>query len=380
MTQWVIIDLAVFLTVTAFSGFIIPQILLIAFRKNLFDEIDPRKIHKGAVPRLGGIAFFPTILFAFLLAFGVFHLSMPEMLTEATGTTLTALCFIGCAIIILYLIGIADDLVGLKYRAKFVAQIFCAALIVAGGVCLTDLHGFIGVDSLPYIVAVLLTILLTVFITNAINLIDGIDGLASGLSAIVTIFFGYIFFNTGLHVYGMLAFATLGALVPFFYYNVFGNAAKHRKIFMGDTGALTIGLILSVCSTRICMLPDVELASSVGGWTLNPAIAAFAPLLIPCFDVVRVYLHRIRAHRNPFLPDKTHIHHKLLALGMSQRVAMPVIIGASFILALANYILSPVADITLLFLADLALWIVANMALSRAIHRRSARLGIELYQ
>lgn len=379
MIQWLIIDLIVFLTVTVLAGFIIPQILLIAFRKNLFDEIDPRKIHKGAVPRLGGIAFFPTILFSFMMVFGICRLIAPEMLDSINESTFSAFCFIGCAVIILYLVGMADDLIGVKYRAKFIAQIVCAIMIVIGGVCLNNLHGFLGINALPAAVAIGLTVLLTVFITNAINLIDGIDGLASGLSAIAAAFYGYLFFHVGLHIYGMLAFATLGALVPFFYYNVFGDATKHSKIFMGDTGALTIGLILSICSIRVCMIPDTVMnASALEG--LNPAVAAFAPLLIPCFDVVRVYLHRIRAHRNPFLPDKTHIHHKLLALGMSQRAAMPTIVAASLLLSLANYLLSLVVNITALFIADLLLWILANIALSRVIRRRSRRLGTVLYE
>ena len=163
------------------------------------------------------------------------------------------LSFIICALVVIYLVGMADDLVGVKYRAKFVAQIICALLICSGGIILDDFHGFLSLQILPNWVAVLLTVILTVFITNAINLIDGIDGLASGLSAIACLFYAWVFYGVGLYLYSVLAVATLGALVPFFLYNVWGNVTKHRKIFMGDTGALTIGLILSVLSIRICL-------------------------------------------------------------------------------------------------------------------------------
>ena len=372
----------VFLTVAIIAGFIIPQILLIAFRKNLFDEIDPRKIHKGTVPRLGGIAFFPSILFSILFITGL--MPMIPMVTHLTTTaTLTTINFITCSVIILYLVGMADDLIGVKYRAKFVAQIFSAALIVAGGIYINDLHGFLGISELTEdpthltfdfgsISAALLTILLTVFITNAINLIDGIDGLASGLSAIACAFFGFIFYQADMHLYGMISFATLGALLPFFYYNVFGDAKKHSKIFMGDTGALTIGLVLSILSIRTCQIDDTTCSP-------NMAVVAFAPLLIPCFDVVRVYLHRIRMKRNPFLPDKTHIHHKLLALGIHQRLAMPAIVVSSLLLTLLNYWLSFHLNITLLFALDLAIWILVNTLLSHAIHRRELRTNQKLY-
>lgn len=372
MTQWLLIDLAVFLIVLTITGLIIPQILLVAFRKNLFDDIDPRKIHKGAIPRLGGIAFFPAIIFSMFLVFGCCQVYTFPLGTEILQSSLISFCFIISAIIILYLVGMADDLIGLKYRAKFIAQIFSSVLIIAGGIYIDNLHGFLWINSLNIGIAIVLSILLTVFITNAINLIDGIDGLASGLSSIACAFYGYYFYVTHLHLYSMLAFATLGSLIPFFYYNVFGNAQKHSKIFMGDTGALTIGLILSVLSIRICQIDEPVC-------NVNPAIAAFAPLLIPCFDVVRVYLHRIRSHRNPFLPDKTHIHHKLLALGMSQRIAMPTILICSVVLTVFNYLMSPFINISLLFLVDLLIWVIANTLLSRAIRRRQKETGIELY-
>lgn len=357
------------------AGFIIPQILLIAFRKNLFDETDPRKIHKGTVPRLGGIAFFPSILFAFLLVLGICMLDGDKPIIEVFMANLASFSFIFCATIVLYLTGMADDLVSVKYRAKFVAQIFASGLIIIGGALLDNLHGFLWLETLPTAVAVILTLLLTVFITNAINLIDGIDGLASGLSAIACAFYGCVCYDTGLYAYSALAFATLGALVPFFYYNVFGNAAKHSKIFMGDTGALTIGLILSVLSIKVCALGGVDDPGHV-----NLGAVAFAPLLIPGCDVVRVYIHRIKHHRSPFLPDKSHIHHKLLALGMSQRTAMPAIVLASVLLTAANYWLSAHVNITLLFFSDIALWIIANVILSRLIRRRQRRTGIYYYK
>jgi len=373
MSLWFFIDVLVFFVVAFLTGVLIPQILLIAFRKNLLDAPDPRKIHDVAVPRLGGIAFFPTILFTIMLTFGICRRYIPVAMDIVLGSSVTGLCFITCAVVALYLIGVADDLIGLKYSAKFVAQIIAAVLVIAGGVQLANLHGFLGVHVMPPVVSIALTILLTVFITNAINLIDGIDGLASGLSAIAFGFYGYIFLKAGLHIYGMVAFATLGALLPFFYYNVFGNVKKHGKIFMGDTGALTIGLMLSVLSIRICGIPDDT-------FDVNSAVVAFAPLLIPCCDVVRVYIHRLKAHRSPFLPDKSHIHHKLLALGITQRVAMPVIVVSSLFLSLANYWLSHYLNITLLFALDLLIWLTANNLMTRAIHRRQRRTGLILYK
>ncbi len=373
MAKWMLIDLSVFACVLTLTGILIPQILLIAFRKNLFDTPDPRKIHKTEVPRLGGIAFCPAILFALLLLFGMGVILNDNSLELQLQDNLLPFCFTGCGVILLYLTGMADDLVGVRYSAKFVMQALAAALVIVAGVRLGNLHGFLGITELPIAVSVLVTALLIVFIINAINLIDGIDGLASGLSAIACAFYTFVFLHSNLYIYSALAVAMLGALVPFFMFNVFGNAKKHKKIFMGDTGALTIGFFLSVMSIEICSIEWVESKA-------NPAVIAFAPLLIPGMDVVRVYIHRLKSGKNPFLPDKTHIHHKLLALGMSQRKAMMTIIASSVVLIALNYVLSAHIGITVLFLSDLALWIVINTILTRSIYARERKLTVKLYE
>lgn len=372
MIYWLLIDLSVLLCVMLLTGIIIPQILLIAFRKNLFDQPDPRKIHKAEVPRLGGIAFFPSIMFVIFLLYGFGILSDNQLLATYLLRNLQPVCFIAAGAILLYLTGMADDLVGVKYRAKFIVQALSAVLVITGGLEIDDLHGFLGATVVPEAIAVPLTILLIVFIINAINLIDGIDGLASGLSAIACIFYTYVFFSAGLYLFSALAIASLGTLIPFFLYNVFGNPQKQRKIFMGDTGALTIGLFLSVMSIRVCQIDTLP-------GQYNSAVIAFAPLLIPGFDVVRVYLHRLKAHRNPFLPDKTHIHHKLLALGMRQSAAMMTIIGCSALLTAANYWLSSFVNITVLFASDLVFWIVVNTILTRIIRAREKALSQVLF-
>lgn len=371
--MWLYLDIAVFICDMVVTGLIIPQILLIAFRKKLFDEPDPRKIHQGAVPRLGGIAFFPAMLFSILFVLGIVTMAEGFMGEYEVPVNFRAISMITCAVTILYLIGMADDLIGVKYRAKFLTQILAGLFLFVGGVIMDNFHGFLWINQLPLFIQILFTVILTVFITNAINLIDGIDGLASGLSSLAFIFYGILFYAYGLQYYSILCFAALGTLVPFFYYNVFGSANRHKKIFMGDTGALTIGLLLSACSLRLCMISD-----SADG--VNPAVAAFAPLLIPCFDVVRVYLRRLRRRKNPFLPDKTHIHHKLLALGIPQRVAMPMILIFGAGLILLNYWLGSIINITFMFLIDLAIWVGANILLTRLIRRRESRLHTPLFE
>lgn len=372
--------MAVFLISAGLSGIIIPKILLIAFRKRLFDEPDERKIHTAAVPRLGGLAFMPSIVFSICLVVGVKGILDAQGLSAYFGgpsevgdmsEMLLPMCFGLCAVMMMYLVGIADDLIGVRYRAKFVAQILAALLLAMGGVRIENFHGFMWLYELPVGLSWAATVLLVVFITNAINLIDGIDGLASGLSGIAMAFYGFVFMHTGHMLYAMLAFAGLGTLVPFFYYNVFGNPAMGKKIFMGDTGSLTTGLILSFLSIEVCSLPE----GSVYSWDVM--VVAFAPLAIPCLDVIRVFVHRIVRGMSPFLPDKSHIHHKLLALGIPQRWAMITILATSSALIAANLLMSVHMGPMWVLVIDMAVWVVVNWQLTRCIMARQKRLGIK---
>ena len=361
---WIVNILSVFFLCVFFAGIVIPQILLIAFRRRLFDEPDERKIHQCVVPRLGGMAFKPVVFFSFSLLLALNVSTGHDELLKEIGAEALPLAYAFCAIIMLYLVGIADDLIGVRYRAKFFIQIVCGIMLVAGGVELSDLHGMLFIHTMPSWISIPLTIFVTVFIINAINLIDGIDGLASGLCSIAFLFYGLTFIWFHQYLYAMLAFATLGVLIPFYYYNVFGKAEKGRKIFMGDTGSLTIGIMLCFLSMQVS-----HLSATTSPHHFNPFVMAFAPLLVPCFDVVRVYLHRVRNGKNPFLPDKNHIHHKLLAIGMRQRTAMVTIVLSSIVLTFLNILFSAYINSSLLLCMDIALWTMANIHITRKIRR-----------
>ena len=374
LIYWLQNDILVFAISFIISGIVIPKIILIAFRKNLFDEVNERKIHRGVVPRLGGIAFFPAFLFSMSLVMAGNLRMGCDLMHLAIDGRLMPLFFEFCAIILLYLVGIADDLIGVKYRAKFIVQIVSGLLLVSSGMYISNFYGMLWLYTLPGWLSCLFTLLVVVYVVNAINLIDGIDGLASGLSTIALGFYAVVFYIGGEYVYSMLAAATAGTLFPFFYYNVFGDAKRQKKIFMGDTGALTTGMVLVFCAVGVmCGRPDFLTEN------YNPAIVALSPLIIPCFDVFRVYFHRVKRRRNPFLPDKCHIHHKLLALGMNQAAALLTILTASLIFIGANVLVSPWVNPNFIFLFDIVLWTVGNILLTEAIRRREKRLGLKLY-
>lgn len=375
MDIWDIVVLSCFLISLALTVVVIPKILLISFKKRLFDIPDERKVHKGVVPRLGGVSFFPAILFSMSFVIAIFgrFLGVDSGITAQKSSEIALIL---CGMILLYLIGIADDLIGARYRSKFIIQIICGTLITMSGLWINDLYGIFGIHELPAYLGIPFSIFVIVFITNAINLIDGIDGLASGLSSVALAVFGAIFLHQGEKVYAMLSFSTLGVLLPFFYFNVFGKVEHGRKIFMGDTGSLTIGMILSVLAIRLSMNnPEAK-------YQLDGAIViALSLLIVPVFDVVRVVLHRWREGKHLFKPDKNHIHHKFLALGYTPRRAMVTILCISALFAATNIIILPYVNCTVVLLLDIFVWYVMHLLMSHRIKKiKQAQEQMELGQ
>ncbi len=285
-----------------------------------------------------------------------------------------SIMYLLCAEMLIFLVGIADDLIGVRYKAKFVSQILCAIFICASGAYIHNMEGVLWIEELPAWVGWCISGFFVVYIVNAINLIDGIDGLASGLSGIALIFYGIVLANAHEWVLSLLVWAQLGTLVPFFYYNVFGNPKKRKKIFMGDTGSLTVGMLLAFIALSVTNIHTPHVTKDY-----NQLVLAFSPLIIPAFDVVRVYFHRIRHHRNPFLPDKCHIHHKLLALGLNQRASLCAILLSAVIFMLVNVALSPYVSATWLLVGDAVLWLGCNVLITRAIRRKEAQTHTTLY-
>ena len=181
-----------------FSLIILPQIMNISKLKRLYDIPNSRKSHKEKIPRLGGIAFFPSIVLAMSLVVGYRYLIAFPMNGLLTGEILLEFLFLSAGCLFLFMVGAEDDLIGVRYRKKFLTQFLVASLLPISGFYLTNLYGLFGLYELPAYVGIPLTILLIVFITNAVNLIDGIDGLAAGGSTFSFLVIGWMFFNKDL--------------------------------------------------------------------------------------------------------------------------------------------------------------------------------------
>lgn len=359
-----------FFTSMILAMLVIPRILVIAVKHSLYDIPDERKTHTGAVPRIGGVSFIPCILFAMIFVFGLFDMfadGVSDFKYYHPNVSEFSLFF--CGVLLLYLGGVKDDLVGLRYRHKFTIQIISSALIVFSGLYINNFYGLLGIYSIPFWIGMPLTVLVLVFVINAMNLIDGMDGLASGISIFALSVYGTLFLLHGLWFYSVLAFSTVGVLIPFFYYNVFGNVKKGRKLFMGDSGSLTLGLILGFLSVRYAHYSP-GIMEPVG----NTLVIAVSPILIPMLDVMRVILVRARNRKPLFEADRSHIHHKLMDMGLGKSTALVILLCISSGFCLINFILIGYLNSLVIFLIDIALWSSLNIYFSYLVRRRKLQL------
>lgn len=339
---------------------LLPKILLISYKKRLFDVPDKRKVHKVPVPRLGGLSFFPAVLIAVCFGLGLCFYQGGTLYELRQAPHEYLFFLMGC--MLLYIIGVADDIVGVGYRYKFFVQIITASLIAFTGDWINTFGGLLSIYGIPAWAGKPFTVLIIVYITNAINLIDGIDGLASGLSCVALSVLSVLFAVHREYEFMMIALATLGVLIPFWFYNVFGNAMRGHKLFMGDTGSLTLGYILSFLIVRLSN-------SGAAGHTTHDLVIAFSTLIVPLFDVVRVVISRLCDGKSPFLPDKRHIHHKLHRAGMRLRMILVAILLMALFFVVFNALLVSKINVTYLFSFDVMIWIAIQLAINCAIKR-----------
>lgn len=300
--------------------FAIPVIIQIAKSKKLYDEPDERKVHKTVIPTLGGLGIFAGFIVATLM--GVPH------------DTANELQYFAAAAIVIFFLGIKDDIMVLSASKKFIGQLIAAGIVIKfGGIRIENLHGFLGVYEIPHVAGIIFTLFTIIVITNSFNLIDGVDGLAGSLGLLTTLVFGAYFTYAGNTMYAVMAFSLSGSIIGFLIYNF-----SPAKIFMGDTGSLLLGLVNSILVIKFINTAAITTAAFKFGIEAAPAIG-FAILIIPLFDTLRVFGLRIFDRRSPFSPDRNHIHHFLLDLGFTHRQIVLTCVGANTLFIALAYIL-----------------------------------------
>lgn len=325
-----------FLWAMLIALFSVPSIIQISHTKKLLDAPNHRSIHAAMTPRLGGLAIFAGFMSAITI-FGEFGDGVQELLA-------------GC--VILFFVGIKDDIASVSAFKKFFVQLLATGIvIIVGDVRVTSLQGFLGIYELEIGMSYAFTFLVIVGITNAINLIDGLDGLAGTIILIISLCFGTYFCFYSLK-YAFVAFCLAGGMIGFLRFNIY-----KARIFMGDTGSLVSGFVIAVMSIQFIEMNTVPSA---------PATAV-AVLFIPIFDTLRAFTLRISHGRSPFSPDRNHLHHRFLAMGLPQIMVVVLMLMLNLLVVINTIWFSELGN-TFLLVSQIGFAILISVILG--IHRR----------
>lgn len=298
-----IIHLLYIFLISLFSSMImVPFLMRWALDTGALDAPDARKVHTKAIPRIGGVAICMGWLFSLLI-----YVDMSHQVRGILAGTL-----------IVFFTGLIDDLYSISPRKKFLGQIAaCLVTIFVGQLYISSLGNLFGGETflLPPWLGIPFTVLAVVGTVNAFNLMDGLDGLAGGISVIALGAFMILGHLIGNLMIMALCAALLGAILGFLKYNLFP-----ARIFMGDAGSLVVGFVIAFLAVMITQTP---------GSTIAPIIPVLI-LGIPIADTLRVMGRRIMQGKSPFSPDRTHLHHNFLELGLKHRYTVLLIYGLSF--------------------------------------------------
>lgn len=279
------------------------------------------------------------------------------------------LIYLFAGLVMVFFVGIKDDILILDPRKKMAAQIIATIIVsVPADIRITHFYGLLGITEVPYLVSVLVTVFVMVLIINGFNLIDGIDGLSSGTGFLATSIFGIWFWVCGNNAFSILSFAFAGALCGFFWYN---NFSQKNKIFLGDTGSLIIGFIVAVLTVKFLQL-NIFAEGPLN--ILSAPAFAVSVLIIPLFDTLRVFTLRISQGKSPFVADRQHIHHMFLRSGFSHLQATAILLIVNIAFVIVGYLLRKVGNLRLL-LFSLSVAVLLVYFLNIYGQRRAKRIS-----
>lgn len=318
-----------FLLALCISLYAVPIVVRVAHSLRFLDNPNERSAAVCPIPTLGGISIF--LSFVFSTTVGLSGEPMPEFI------------YILIAVLLMFFVGLKDDILTIPARKKLVAQFLAAGIIIfLAKIRFTNLHGFLGIGEIGIVSGVILTFFAIIVIVNAFNLMDGIDGLCAGLSMLAATAFGSWFFVSGHFNYAILSFSLVGGILGFFYYNVYG---KKNRIFMGDTGSLVLGTIMAVI---VIQFNEFSIDQTQPFAIASAPAVSFGILIYPLVDTLRVFTIRLLQFKSPFVADKNHLHHRMLTLGFSHRKATYTIMAMNFIFILLVFALRNLGIIQLM--------------------------------
>ena len=344
------VDIIILGFITSFFVVLIatPSLIKVAKLKHLVDyQNEKRKVHKTSKPTIGGVIIFAAAIFAFCLWFPTEDRNY-GLTSELMITSFNEFKFLLASVLILFFIGVKDDIIGTAPSKKLVGHILVGCILVLmADIRITSMHGIFGFYELPEWTSIILSLFTYIVLVNAFNLIDGVDGLASGIGLIGATFFGLWFYFAGNVPLALLCASVSGSLLAFLIFNF-----SPAKIFMGDSGSMFIGAIMSVLAIKMIEYDTTALPNAIS--SLSKPILAMSILVYPLFDTIRVFFLRLVKGVSPFTADQNHIHHRLMKMGLNHKYTALVLYAFSILIVIANFILSG-KDPTLVFFTIFAI-------------------------
>lgn len=325
----------------------IPVLRKLATCIGLVDHPNHRKVHSNSVPLIGGIAIFISANVAMLIS----------LLFDQSIKSLELLFVLA---LVLLIMGAIDDRRDLRASMKLVIQLVIAHFVYFSGVHIESLYGFFGIYELAPWAQYILTVVVITGVVNAFNLMDGIDGLAAGMAISGLTLFTVLAFISGQYQLALVFLTFIGSLLAFLRYNF----SRKNKIFMGDAGSLVMGFIMVVGGIQM-------LQASTGEFNeMMVLIGVMAVLMVPVLDAVRVFRIRIISGKSPFAPDKNHLHHLILAMGLRHSLASLTIVGISLLQVLVGYLAFIAGGPTVSLLTMLLLFIAITHRLTVSLNSK----------
>jgi UDP-N-acetylmuramyl pentapeptide phosphotransferase/UDP-N-acetylglucosamine-1-phosphate transferase len=341
-----------------FSLVCTPLVVRLCNTYGLFDMPNARKVHKYSIPRLGGTLFMPSLGLSVIITLLIMYQGIHKDFQIGMSNVMMVV-----GAIMIYIIGVFDDLKGMKATHKFIIQTIAALIFPLCNLMISNLHGLFGIYEIPIWIGYPLTVFIILLIVNAINLIDGIDGLASGLACLILGSFAYLYYELNAYLFCLISISLAGATLAFFFFNMYGKVGR-LKTFMGDSGSLFLGYVIAYLAIKYQMSNGHD----VFIYREESLLISFTLVFIPCIDVIRVALWRKFNGKAMFEPDKTHIHHRIMQMGLDMHQTLAVIITLFVSIALINYGLYVGGmQTTYIYGIDIAIyflfmWIVKNLS------------------
>ncbi|MCB0793402.1 MAG: undecaprenyl/decaprenyl-phosphate alpha-N-acetylglucosaminyl 1-phosphate transferase [Flavobacteriales bacterium] len=344
----------------AFTAFVVvlftmPSLIKVARMKHLVDEpSEPRKLHQRSVPTIGGIIIFAAIIFSYALwfpeagAIGRYSQGF-RTLYMAMGGAYKDFKFVIAIMVLLFFIGVKDDIIGFSPVKKLVGHVIVGyIMVILADIRIGSMHGIFGIYELPLTMSYAFSLFVYVVLVNAFNLIDGVDGLAGGIGMISAFVYGLWLFMAGDVALSLLAFVLTGALAGFLVFNF-----HPARIFMGDSGSLIIGAIISVLAMKVIDHDTSRLPDYLR--QIPTPVFAMAVIAYPLVDTLRIFVHRSMRGVSPLAADRNHIHHRLIAMGLGHR-------GTTLVLYMYSVLVIALSLITRKWHPNLGLMVLGSTA------------------